>query len=159
MADDRPHNCPLCGGDLAKHGLMVSLEADIALVDGVVIKLGPALAPLLYMLADRQYAFVPTDDLYRAVYGALQPESPTIYKLMNNLRKVLSDTAWQICSRRQATSGRTDGGDTGYMLCRRAHVDLDLEKVSAATAALADLGLTDGDASRVIEAALPMRRP
>ena len=144
-------SCPLCGSDTPSEGIIVSLNADIAVVDGVVIKLGPVLAPLLYVLAKHKYTFVSTNDLYAAVYGQNQPETEALYQLIRSLRKALQDTSWQIGSQRTS-------GQSGYMLARTDILDLDQGKLDDCLSALERLGVPLVEAAEAVRGLIPKRR-
>lgn len=139
--------CPLCGHDAPSIGVHVSLEADVAMIDGHVLRLGPAEASVLYTLAAQQYRFVPAVELYSAAYGGQQPEAETLHHLIRRLRSKIDATTWQIRSKNRPGVKEAPG----YMLCR-SEMNIPSEKLAAAASALAEIGMTDED----IDAALGM---
>lgn len=141
------HQCPLCGSSAPAEGIFVSLEANMALVDGKPVKLGPTLAPLLMTLWQNRYRLVSTSILLAAVYGVAQPESNTIYKMVKALRDLLRDTSWQISS----FNTRGGAGESGYILARANVRDIDPEKLSACVAAIEDLGIDHTKASDLVQ--------
>ncbi len=43
--NDRVKTCPLCGGNMAVAGVHVSIESNMAVIDGSLIHLGGTLTP------------------------------------------------------------------------------------------------------------------
>ena len=131
--------CPVCGGRIdSKSGVHVSLEADIAVIEGRVIRLGPALASLLYVLQENAYDFVSTSDLNQAIYGDKWPETNVLYMHISALRKAIAGTGWSIQLRPEKSKKEYSDGKTGYMLVRET--DFELNEVRSA---LKVVGCTD----------------
>jgi len=90
--------CPTCGGELPEHGLTVDLTSNVAICDGVIVRLTPTEAEILFVLNEDAWATLSDDYLIFKGWGLTEPEfCQTNLKIqILKLKRKLSTTAYKI---------------------------------------------------------------
>lgn len=146
--------CPVCNGGLPERGFKVSLNPDVAVIDGQVYVLGRRKAELLYVLSKNKHCFVSADDLQAKAYG-IQDSSASFHAHMSQIRDFLKPTRWKVITADRKDRGRGAGG---YMLTNEFLLDVDPLKVASFTELVGGMGLDHEAADEALRSVLKLAK-